>query len=420
MAALVLRVAQDGSGDFRTVQEAIDAVPLCNTRRTVIRVARGIYLQPVYVPKTKNLITLAGLAPELTVLTWNNTATKIEHHQASRVIGTGTFGCGSAIVEGEDFIAENITFENSAPEGSGQAVAIRVTADRCAFYNCRFLGWQDTLYLHYGKQYLKDCYVEGSVDFIFGNSTALLEHCHIHCKSAGFITAQSRKSSQETTGYVFLRCVITGNGGTSYTYLGRPWGPFGRVVFAYTFMDGCIKHVGWNNWGPPANLEEKCDIKIKLKRNMVKENGLENLKGKPIRKQERICHAEAVLKSKKTKHREPLTFYFRYTIDEEWRIHMPAMQVLFLSVYLALYVKLRCKSMREDHPPHIDTQSWLQNTFDINLSFIISPLLAWVPDNVMQNITESLVATVMDDVKLDAVLLADYDKFKTEKLNIEV
>ncbi|CAJ1952946.1 unnamed protein product [Sphenostylis stenocarpa] len=88
--------------------------------------------------------------------------------------------------------------------GAGQAVALRVTADRCAFYNCRFLGWQDTLYLHYGKQYWKDCYIEGSVDFIFGNSTALLEHCHIHCKSAGFITAQSRNSPQEKTGYVFL------------------------------------------------------------------------------------------------------------------------------------------------------------------------------------------------------------------------
>ncbi|KAM7520706.1 hypothetical protein LguiB_019668 [Lonicera macranthoides] len=177
--AIVVTVSQDGTGDFRTVQEAIDAVPLCNTCRTVVRVSPGIYKQPVYVPKTKNLITLAGLRPEDTILTWNNTASKIDHHQASRVIGTGTFGCGSTIVEGEDFIAENITFENSAPE--------------------------DTLYLHYGKQYLKDCYIEGSVDFIFGNSTALLEHCHIHCKSAGYITAQSRKSSQETTGYVFLR-----------------------------------------------------------------------------------------------------------------------------------------------------------------------------------------------------------------------
>jgi pectinesterase len=137
-------------------------------------------------------------------------------------------------------------------------VAIRVTADRCAFYNCRFLGWQDTLYLHHGKQYLKDCYIEGSVDFIFGNSTALLEHCHIHCKSQGFITAQSRKSSQESTGYVFLRCVITGNGQSGYMYLGRPWGPFGRVVLAYTYMDACIRNVGWHNWGNAENERSAC------------------------------------------------------------------------------------------------------------------------------------------------------------------
>ncbi|KAG6659292.1 pectinesterase 31 [Carya illinoinensis] len=257
-AACVITVSQDGNGDYGTVQDAIDAVPLGNTRRTVIRVSPGIYKQPVYVPKTKNFITLAGRNPEDTVLTWHNTASQIDHHQGSRVIGTGTFGCGSTIVEGEDFIAENITFENSSPQGSGQAVAIRVTADRSAFYNCRFLGWQDTLYLHHGKQYLKDCYIEGSVDFIFGNSTALLEHCHIHCKSAGFVTAQSRKSSQETTGYVFLRCVITGNGGTPYACLGRPWGPFGRVVFAYTYMDACIKHVGWDNWGKAENERSAC------------------------------------------------------------------------------------------------------------------------------------------------------------------
>lgn len=258
MSGCVIRVSQDGTGDCRTIQEAIDAVPLGNSRRTVIRVSPGIYKQPVYVPKTKNYITLAGLRPEDTVITWNNTATKIEHHQGSRLIGTGTFGCGSVIIEGEEFIAENITFENSAPQGSGQAVALRATSDRCAFYNCRFLGWQDTLYLHYGRQYLRDCYIEGSVDFIFGNSTALLEHCHIHCKSAGFITAQSRKSSQESTGYVFLRCVITGNGEKSYSYLGRPWGPFGRVVFAYTWMDSCIRHDGWNNWGKNENERTAC------------------------------------------------------------------------------------------------------------------------------------------------------------------
>ncbi|KAI4366693.1 hypothetical protein MLD38_022539 [Melastoma candidum] len=256
--ARVITVSKDETGDFSTIQAAVDAVPLSNTSRTIIRIAPGVYRQPVYVPKTKNFITFAGTRPEVTVLTWHNTATSIDHHQTSRIIGTGTFGCGSVIVEGEDFIAENITFENSAPQGSGQAVALRVTADRCAFYNCRFLGWQDTLYLHYGKQYLRDCYIEGSVDFIFGNSTALLEHCHINCKSAGFVTAQSRKSSHESTGYVFLRCTITGNGGNSYTYLGRPWGPFGRVVYLYTYMDTCIKTAGWDNWQKPENERTTC------------------------------------------------------------------------------------------------------------------------------------------------------------------
>ncbi|KAH0856058.1 hypothetical protein HID58_084319 [Brassica napus] len=233
-------VAQDGSGDYCSVQDAVDSVPIGNTCRTVICLSPGIYRQPVYVAKKKNFITLAGIFPETTVLTWNNTASKNEHHQEARVIGKGTFASGTVIVEGDDFIAENITFENSSPQGSGQAVAVRVSADRCAFYNCRFLSWQ------------------GSVDFIFGNSTALLEHCHIHCKSPGYITAQSRKSPQESTGYVFLRCVITGNGESGYMYLGRPWRPFGRVVFAYTYMDACIRNVGWHNWGNEDNEESAC------------------------------------------------------------------------------------------------------------------------------------------------------------------
>ncbi|ONK65281.1 uncharacterized protein A4U43_C07F35520 [Asparagus officinalis] len=263
MSVRMLRVACDGTGVYRSVQEAVNAVPLHNRARIIIQISPGLYREPVHIPKTKNFITFAALKPETTVISWDNTATKIQHHQESRLIGTGTFGCGSVIVEGEDFIAENVTFGNSAPKGSGQAVALRVTADRCAFYNCRFLGWQDTLYLHYGKHYLRDCYVEGSVDFIFGNATALLEHCHIHCKSEGFITAQSRKSSQETTGYVFLRCVITGNGSSSYMHLGRPWGPFGRVVFAYCWMDACIKPVGWNNWGKAENERNACFYEYK-------------------------------------------------------------------------------------------------------------------------------------------------------------
>jgi pectinesterase len=260
----VVRVAQDGSGHYLTVQAAIDAVPLCNTQRVVISIAAGVYRQPIYVPKTKNLITLQGANAHDTLLTWSNTATNIEHHQASRVIGTGTFACGSVIVEGEDFIAQGLTFENGAPQGSGQAVAIRVTADRCAFYNCRFLGWQDTAYLHYGRHYFRDCYIEGSVDFIFGNGQVLLEHCHIHCKSNGFITAQQHRNANETTGFVFLTCVITGTGsGAPYMHLGRPWAPCARVIFAYTWMDTCILPVGWNNWNDRANEKTACYVEYK-------------------------------------------------------------------------------------------------------------------------------------------------------------
>ncbi|KAL3701427.1 hypothetical protein R1sor_019449 [Riccia sorocarpa] len=252
-------VAQNGNGDYKTVQEAIDSVPLRNTQRVIIRIGWGVYTQPIYIPKTKNLITLSGTNPERTTLSWNNTATSCRHHQGTEVIGTGTFACATVIVEGEDFIAENLTFENSAPQGSGQAVAIRVTADRCAFYNCRFLGWQDTAYLHYGRQYFRDCYIEGSVDFLFGNATVLLEHCHIHCKSKGFITAQQRKNADESTGYVFLRCVITGTGDTKpYMHLGRPWAPYARVVFAYSYIDCCIVPAGWNNWDNAENEKTAC------------------------------------------------------------------------------------------------------------------------------------------------------------------
>ncbi|CAH1454691.1 unnamed protein product [Lactuca virosa] len=261
--AKVIKVAKDGTGNFWNLQDAIDSIPLENKSRTYITLSPGTYLQPIHIPKRKNLITITGVNPELTVITWYNCATKIEHHKPASLIGTGTFGCGSAIIEGDDFIAENVTFENNAREGSHQAVAVRVSADRCAFYNCRFLGFQDTLYLHMGKHYFKDCYIEGSVDFIFGNSTTLFEHCQIHCKAAGYVTAHSRTSSQETTGFVFLRCVITGTGGMHCSYLGRPWRPFSRVLFAFTYIDSCIKHEGWHNWGNHENEKTACFYEYK-------------------------------------------------------------------------------------------------------------------------------------------------------------
>nr|CAB3496951.1 unnamed protein product [Digitaria exilis] len=204
----------DGVGSFASVQDAVDAVPLNN--------------------------------------------------QSSEVTGTGTFSDATVIVEGDDFIAEDVIFQNSAPQVSGKATAVCVTADRCAFYNCRFLGWQETLHLHSGKQFLKNCYIEGQYDFIFGDSTALLEHCHIHCKSTGYITAHGRKSSSESTGFVFFKCVITGNGEAAYMYLGRPWEAFGRVVFAETFMGHCINPAGWHNWDKPENEQTACFYEYRL------------------------------------------------------------------------------------------------------------------------------------------------------------
>ncbi|KAI5068055.1 hypothetical protein GOP47_0016400 [Adiantum capillus-veneris] len=115
-AGRVLEVSSDGSGFFRTLQDAIDAVPLRNKERVIIHVAPGVYKQPIYIPKSKNMIIFLGDCAETTILTWANTATNIQHHQRSEVIGTGTFACGTVIVEGEDFIAQGITFENSSPK----------------------------------------------------------------------------------------------------------------------------------------------------------------------------------------------------------------------------------------------------------------------------------------------------------------
>jgi pectinesterase len=152
-------------------------------------------------------------------------------------------------VFGDGFVAENITFENSSGP-VGQAVAVRVDGDKVMFRNCRFLGFQDTLYPHGEKsrQYYKDCYIEGTVDFIFGWSTALFENCTIFCKKeSGYVTAAS---TLETTavGFVFKNCNITGDAPVSSYYLGRPWRSHAQTVFINCYLDKHIKAEGWHNW----------------------------------------------------------------------------------------------------------------------------------------------------------------------------
>jgi pectinesterase len=173
-------VAQDGSGDFKTVQAALDAIPEGNDKPVTIFIKKGIYKEVVIVDARKSFITLEGENAENTILTYNNHAgTKLPNGDT-----LNTWTCASFFVYGNDFHARNLTFENNAGFNAGQAVALRIEGNRASFKNCRMTGFQDVLFLSGSgvKHYFKDCYIEGTTDFIFGAATAVFEDCHIHSK----------------------------------------------------------------------------------------------------------------------------------------------------------------------------------------------------------------------------------------------
>ena len=236
-------VAQDGSGDFFTVQDAIDAVPdFRKNNRTTILIRKGNYKEKVIVPESKINVSLIG--EEGAVITYDDYASK------KNVFGEekSTSGSSTCYIYAPDFYAENITFENSSGP-VGQAVACFVSGDRAYFKNCRFLGCQDTLYT-YGKnsrQYYEDCYIEGTVDFIFGWSTAVFNNCQIHSKSKGYVTAPATDKGKEY-GYVFYDCKLTADDDVNGVYLSRPWRPYAQAVFINCELGKHIASEGWNNW----------------------------------------------------------------------------------------------------------------------------------------------------------------------------
>lgn len=232
-------MAADGSGDFKTVQEAVDHVPDNNNQPVVIYIKRGVYQEQIRV--TKRYLTFQGEDPTNTVLTYRLSA--LQAGNTRLAFGT--------LINADDFRAENLTFENSFGTGS-QAVALFVDADRASFKNCRFLGWQDTLFVNGSRHYFKDCYIEGHVDFIFGTASAVFEDCTIHSKGQGYVTAHYRLSNEEDTGFVFVRCRLTGANVGSGVYLGRPWRPYARVVFIDCWLGNHIRPEGWDNWRDPA------------------------------------------------------------------------------------------------------------------------------------------------------------------------
>nr|XP_027074283.1 probable pectinesterase 53 isoform X2 [Coffea arabica]XP_027078055.1 probable pectinesterase 53 isoform X2 [Coffea arabica] len=236
-------------GDYTTVQKAINAIPIINNCRVIISVSSGTYKEKIEIPATMAYVSLEGAGAGETIIQWNDTA----EGKGPNGQPLGTYASATFAVNAPYFIAKDITFKNKAPPPpSGalgkQAVALRISADTAAFIGCRFIGAQDTLYDHKGRHYFRDCYIQGSVDFIFGDGLSLYENCHLRAKtkSYGALTAQKRESMLEETGFSFVNCKVTGSGAL---YLGRAWGSFSRVVFAYTYMDKIITPRGWYNWG---------------------------------------------------------------------------------------------------------------------------------------------------------------------------
>ena len=234
-------VAADGSGNFKSVQQAVDQIPDGNTKPVVIHIKPGVYQEQVRVGAGKRFITFRGEDAKKTVITY-----KLSAQQAGN-----TRLAFAVLVNASDFRAEHLTFENSFGPGS-QAVAVFVDAERATFQDCRFLGWQDTLFVNGSRHLFKDCYIEGHVDFIFGTASAVFENCAVHSKGAGYVTAHYRTGDEENTGFVFIRCRLTGENTGNGVYLGRPWRPYARVVFIDCWLDEHIKPEGWDNWRDPA------------------------------------------------------------------------------------------------------------------------------------------------------------------------
>jgi pectinesterase len=227
-------VAADGSGQFKTIQEAINAAPQ-NTaadRPWVIFVKAGRYREIVYVQREKRFVSLIGEDPETTVITYDLHANMVGLD--GKPIGT--------------FRTPTVTIENTAGP-VGQALALRVDGDRAVFRNARFLGWQDTIFLNRGRQYFEDSVITGHVDFIFGGATAFFQRCRLHVLRNGYITAASTPAEQPY-GLVIANSRITGAEGVK-TYLGRPWRDYAATAFIATEMSDVVRPEGWHNWDKP-------------------------------------------------------------------------------------------------------------------------------------------------------------------------
>lgn len=251
-----LVVSRDGTGEFRNIGEAIEVCRAFMEYHKVIFVKKGTYKEKLVIPQWLTNIEICGEDRDQTIITWDDHAnikadiTPLTAEGPVQKIGT--FRTFTLKIQGSMITLKNITIENNSAR-LGQAVALHTEGDRLTFINCRFLGHQDTIYTGNAQTRLlfKDCYIEGTTDFIFGPSTAWFENCQIFCKADSYITAASTPKDSPY-GYIFNHCSISCDTNVSKVYLGRPWRDYGYTLFMNCDLPRQIRPEGWHQWRPEA------------------------------------------------------------------------------------------------------------------------------------------------------------------------
>ena len=256
-----LVVSRDGTGEFRTIDEAIEVCRAFMDYTKVIYVKKGVYKEKLIIPSWLTNITICGEDRDNTIITWNDHANikmpvgGLDSEAAVKGKPMGTFRTYTLKVQGSYITLKDITIENNAAK-LGQAVALHTEGDHILVQNCRLLGNQDTVYTGVGgtRVAFYDCYIEGTTDFIFGPSIAWFQNCEIHSKANSYITAASTPAGQKY-GYVFYKCRLTADKDVDKVYLGRPWRPFAATIFMDCELGKHIRPEGWHNWNNAKNEE---------------------------------------------------------------------------------------------------------------------------------------------------------------------
>jgi pectinesterase len=254
-----LTVAQDGSGDHKTIQEAINSVRDLGQVRVTITIRNGVYPEKLVIPSEKSTITLIGENRDSTIITNDDFSGKAIP-QGLNIAGKdkfSTFTSYTMLVQANDITLENLTIQNTAGR-VGQAVALHLEGDRIKVMNCRIISNQDTLLVHRAgnRQYFLDCYIEGTTDFIFGEATALFVNCTIKSLVSSFITAASTRQGTPF-GFVFLDCKLIADEAATKVYLGRPWRPYAKTVFINCELGSHIRAEGWDPWSGDKMFPDK-------------------------------------------------------------------------------------------------------------------------------------------------------------------